>query len=68
MRPSRRKASKAPAAGSGPTRRYIGSAQYHADRIADLAAGNTAGLTDEEADELLAGHRIALRAIREGEK
>jgi hypothetical protein len=60
MRPSRRKASNAAAPGQ-----YVGSAQYHTDRIADLEAGNTAGLEDYQVRMLLAAHKIALRAIGE---
>jgi hypothetical protein len=41
---------------------YVGSAQYHSDRIADLEAGNTEGLVVEQVAALLRGHRIALRA------
>jgi hypothetical protein len=40
--------------------KYVGSAQYHKDRIADLEAGNTGDLEQSEITELLEAHRKAL--------
>ena len=40
------------------------SAEWHDARADDLAMGNIDGITQSEADELIALHRIAAKSIR----